>query len=96
MYDASALHGPVSFDAARWAARIGSADARPGDVAGLWADVEEIPWGAADDELLATECLLEAGSRAGVLHGGATDPSGPHPDVLRLLDEAHRLFERHP
>lgn len=96
VYDASALHGPVSFDAARWAARIGSAGARPVDVAVLWADVEEIPWGPADDELLATECVLEAGSRAGVLHGEATDPSGARPDVLRLLDEAHRLFERHP
>lgn len=85
VYDASALHGRASFDAARWAARTGSSSAPPTELARLWTGIERLPWGPEDDELLATECVLEAGSRAGTRTTVGSD-------VLRLLDEAHRLF----
>lgn len=96
VYDASALLGPVSFDAARWAARLGSAAASPMDVAQRWAGIEGIPWGPDDDELLATECVLEAGSRAGAVPAGDTSPAGADAEVLRLLEQAHGLFRHRP
>jgi hypothetical protein len=91
VYDASALRGPASFDAARWAARLGSSAVAPPDVAKLWASVEGIPWGAVEDELLAVECVLEAGSRVSV--GTASGcPRNCDMEAQGLLDQARLLI----
>jgi hypothetical protein len=90
VYDASALCGPKAFDAARWAARLATSAVAPPDVAKLWASVECIPWGPVEDELLAVECVLEAGSRVSV-----RTASGFRGDVEAqgLLDQALLLME---
>jgi hypothetical protein len=61
VFDASALLGPPAFDAARWSARLAAFATPPLDVFRRWLQAEPF-----DDprsyELLAMECMLEAGS----------------------------------
>ena len=61
LFDASALLGPQAFDAARWSARLAIHSASPFAAFSRWLTLEP-----CDDpgvyELLAAECVLEAGS----------------------------------
>lgn len=63
IYDASALYGVAAFDSARWSARISDAATGPRELFDRWAAIEPFETGVDDQALLATECLLEAGSR---------------------------------
>lgn len=69
IFDASALLGSVAFEAARWAARSASINASPDQLFSLWGDIEQGDPGARSDELLAAECILEAGSREIIVSG---------------------------
>ena len=62
LYDASALTGPLAFDAARWAARLADGTLGPEPLFAAWGSAEN-GLASADGELLAAECVLEAGSR---------------------------------
>jgi hypothetical protein len=63
VFDASALLGTSYFDAARWSARVGPGGVGPEALLMRWASVEGLPSGGELWELLAAECVLEAGSR---------------------------------
>lgn len=63
IFDASALHGTSHFEAARWSARAGPGGVGPEALLRRWASVEGLSLGRELWELLAAECVLEAGSR---------------------------------
>lgn len=63
VFDASALYGAPSFDAARWSARVGRGRYGPETLLKRWLTVEELPPIPDPRTLLAAECVLEAGSR---------------------------------
>lgn len=63
LFDASALLGSSSFDAARWSARAGTGEAGPEVLLDRWLSVEKLLSSPEAWELLAAECVLEAGSR---------------------------------
>ena len=96
IYDASALIGPQAFDAARWAARLAGATVAPGDLLDRWAAVAGGTRNRAADELLAAECVLEAGALEIVrARGQAADPAddhGPDTSAARLLTSARALL----
>jgi len=84
VYDASALAGPPAFDAARWCARLACAELDPRELMASWAAIE--PLGSDVDALLATECVLEAGSR--IIEAGQGDAAAPGGDELGVLLDA--------
>lgn len=61
LFDASALLGPRAFDAARWSARLAAWSRPPLEVFSRWLEFESCE-GPDAYELLALECVLEAGS----------------------------------
>ncbi|WP_160668055.1 fructosamine kinase family protein [Pseudarthrobacter sp. ATCC 49987] len=63
VFDASALQGAASFDAARWSARAGPGGVGPEALLRRWISVENLPSDREPWDLLAAECVLEAGSR---------------------------------
>lgn len=84
IYDASALLGPPGFDAARWAARASSRSVSSQTVLARWTQHEQLTEADLLSELLAAECLLEAGARCEV-----SERSGSRsPDVAGLLRTA--------
>ena len=62
MFDASALLGPPAFDAARWCARLAALSVQPLEAFPRWLATEGID-DARAYELLAVECILEAGAQ---------------------------------
>jgi streptomycin 6-kinase len=92
--DASALLGNVVFDAARWAARAAGPLVPPENLLVSWLEAEGLPYGQAERELLATECVLEAGARRVV----ATQRAERSPDreIRWLLGVAEQLFAEQP
>jgi hypothetical protein len=87
VYDASALLGPLAFDAVRWAARATSAAVPPNELLARWAAHEPLPPPNVLDRLLAVECLLEAGSRCAVAERSGGDPAR----IAELLETARRF-----
>ncbi|MEX5303273.1 phosphotransferase [Kocuria sabuli] len=97
LFDASALYGTSCFDAARWSARTGPGGTGPEALFRRWMSVEGLPTGRESWELLAAECVLEAGSREIIRSRAAQeDPSLPHEEVAdgvpELLAVASRLW----
>jgi hypothetical protein len=90
LYDASALTGRPVYDAARWAARLADDDVTPDELLTEWAKIESLAVDNADLELLAAECVLEAGSRL-IVHGRSADQP-PSSEVGMLIDVAARLL----
>jgi hypothetical protein len=87
IYDASAFRGPLSYDAVRWAARATSSSVSPQTVLERWARHEPLPdWGSLKD-LVAVECLLEAGSRYVVAERDGRDAAALA-GVTELLETA--------
>ncbi len=88
-YDASALLGPRAFDGVRWAARLSDGVVAPNEVLGRWTAAEGVAPQAATVELLAAECLLEAGSlevvRKRESPGQPAHDSRLHASVVRLV-----------
>ncbi|WP_128081638.1 hypothetical protein [Arthrobacter sp. TB 26] len=80
VFDASALQGPAAFDAARWSARAGPGGFGPEALLRRWMSVENLPSDREPWDLLAAECVLEAGSREIVrsrgTHGSLRTPQG--------------------
>ena len=90
IYDASALRGPLAYDAVRWAARATSSSVSPQTLLERWARHEPLPDRDALEDLLAVECVLEAGSRYVVAKRDGRDGATP-PGVAELLETAHAL-----
>lgn len=90
IYDASALRGPLAFDAVRWAARATSPSVSPQTLVERWARHEPLPDRGALEHLLAVECLLEAGSRC-VQAERAGCSGAARPGVAELMDIARAL-----
>jgi hypothetical protein len=63
VFDASALVGDRSLDAARWCARTSNEEIGPVELLDCWLDVETVLDAKMARLMLAAECLLEAGSR---------------------------------
>ena len=88
IYDPSALLGPVGFDAVRWAARLAGPSLPVRDLLMAWHRREDVVLADVED-LLAAECVLEAG--AAVV---TTDRDRAAGRVRALLLEAERVFGR--
>lgn len=88
VYDASALLGPTGFDAVRWAARATSSTVSPAAVLARWAQHEHLPDTDNIKQLMAPECLLEAGSRYAI----ARRDNAVRPAVNELLQAATQLL----
>ncbi|MCU1632498.1 MAG: hypothetical protein JWM61_1150 [Micrococcaceae bacterium] len=91
VFDASALYGAPSFDAARWSARVGTSTVGPAEIFEHWTNTEKLPLEPASWALLAAECVLEAGSREIVRsrHAQNNNQTTDH-DVENLLTVASR------
>lgn len=63
VFDASAFQGTPYFDAARWSARVGPGGAGPEALLKRWIAVEGLVMARKARDLLAAECVMEAGSR---------------------------------
>lgn len=95
VFDASALFGVSSFDAARWSARMGPEGAGPEALLRRWVAVEGLSLSRTVWDLLAAECVLEAGSREIVrLRAIRRDPHTPRavtaagvPDLLAVASQ---------
>ncbi len=97
IFDASALYGPLSFDAARWSARVGRGRHGPEALLKRWMAVEMLPPAPDPEVLLAAECVLEAGSREIVRSRSAhrscsNSPTPITSDVTELLNVASRYL----
>jgi hypothetical protein len=96
VYDASALLGPVAFDGARWAARFADATVTPTELFERWAMAEELDQTDGTVDLLASECVLEAGSleiiQARGTHRGSLGRTMGRASALRLAF-ARDLFQ---
>jgi len=96
VYDASAFLGPRAFDGVRWAARLSDDAVSPNEVLDRWTEVKGAAPRAAPDELLAAECILEAGSLEIVRQRGSPEQSahgsGLHASAVRLVTFARGIL----
>ena len=90
IFDASALRGPLAFDAVRWAARATSSSVSPQTLLERWARHEPLPDQGELKHLLAIECLLEAGSRCAQAEQAAC-AGDARPVIAELLGTAGAL-----
>jgi hypothetical protein len=95
LFDASALSGPPAFDAARWAARLAPWSFEPLDLFARWLRIEHLEHDHKAEQLLAVECLMEAGARAANQQGGSTAgmPSDRDDSIERLMTIARTILQ---
>lgn len=93
IYDASALLGDCAFDAARWSARNASRSVAPEELLITWLEVEGLRNSTTARDLLAVECVLEAGAREIVASRRATRMPSDDEGVTHLLAVAHLLLD---
>jgi len=92
LFDASALLGDPSFDAARWAARLASDQCRPEEILDHWLINERFSDPELTMRMLAVECILEAGSREIITAERGIEPSMSDPTTVGLIAAANRAW----
>lgn len=95
VFDASALYGTQSFDAARWSARVGTNKIRPETLFKRWMTIEKLPPEPAPEALLAAECVLEAGSREIVRSRLTQKNLQTHPQAAHGVRELLAIASQH-
>lgn len=92
VFDASALEGTAVFDAARWSARVGPEGLGPEELFERWLKVEGLPLSLESWDVLAAECVLEAGSLEIVRFRSNSETGTAASGVPELLEVAARWW----
>lgn len=92
VFDASALEGTAVFDAARWSARAGPKGLGPEELFERWLKVEGLPLSRESWNVLAAECVLEAGSLEIVRFRSKAETGTAASGVPELLKVASRWW----
>jgi hypothetical protein len=92
LFDASALMGDPSLDAARWCARTSNAQIGPEELLDCWLHVETALDRETARSMLAAECLFEAGARIVMNLEGYRSVPPDLSTVPQLVSTARRLL----